>query len=281
MPGISPKRAGPVIAFLAAYPDTDDNALAERFGINPRTVRRAKEAYKWGSAMKLNINKIRRDAGLQPRAAIDQATVDDYADDLRAGTLFPPVTVYYDGTSYWLADGFHRVAAAIAAGLKSIHADVKQGDKRDAILFSVGVNTTHGLRRTNEDKRRAVMRLLDDPEWSAWSDREIARRCAVSDPFVGKLRPASICKPLADSSRTVSRNGTTYQQAIGQRAAVAEEPEPARRLFNMPMIIPSANGHHDAPWEPEPTVEAAVTPHDSDDSPCPHCRGTGKARDCL
>lgn len=61
---------------------------------------------------------------------------------------------------------------------------------RDAILFSVGVNSSHGLRRTNADKRRSVMRLLDDAEWSTWSDREIARRCGVSQPFVGNLRPS-------------------------------------------------------------------------------------------
>jgi hypothetical protein len=30
--------------------------------------------------------------------------------------------------------------------------------------------------------------LLTDNEWSAWSDREIARQCAVSQPFVSKLR---------------------------------------------------------------------------------------------
>jgi hypothetical protein len=39
--------------------------------------------------------------------------------------------------------------------------------ERDAILFSVSANGTHGQRRTNEDKRRAVLCLLNDPEWAA------------------------------------------------------------------------------------------------------------------
>jgi hypothetical protein len=39
---------------------------------------------------------------------------------------------------------------------------------------SVSANAPHGLRRTNADKRRAVVRLLEDTEWSQWADREIA-----------------------------------------------------------------------------------------------------------
>ncbi|HZF40417.1 MAG TPA: helix-turn-helix domain-containing protein [Blastocatellia bacterium] len=38
------------------------------------------------------------------------------------------------------------------------------------------------------DRRRAVLTLLNDAEWSRWSDREIARRCGVSPDTVGRLR---------------------------------------------------------------------------------------------
>ena len=55
-------------------------------------------------------------------------------------------------------------------------------------LYAVGANASHGLRRTNTDKRRAVVRLLRDYEWSKWSDREIARRCGVANSFVGNVR---------------------------------------------------------------------------------------------
>ncbi|HEV3448349.1 MAG TPA: hypothetical protein VG099_27180 [Gemmataceae bacterium] len=46
----------------------------------------------------------------------------------------------------------------------------------------------HGLPRTNADKRKAVLLLLADVEWSQWSDGQIARRCQVSQVFVSKLR---------------------------------------------------------------------------------------------
>src|SRR6185312_13903179 len=36
--------------------------------------------------------------------------------------------------------------------------------------------------------RRAVITLLNDEEWSGWSDREIARRCAVDNSTVSRIR---------------------------------------------------------------------------------------------
>ena len=72
---------------------------------------------------------------------------------------------------------------------------MRTGTLRDAVLFSVGANAAHGLRRTNADKRRAVETLLADAEWSAWSDREIARRCCVHHDMVAVAR-----KSLADSA---------------------------------------------------------------------------------
>ena len=66
------------------------------------------------------------------------------------------------------------------------------GSRRDAILYSVGANQAHGLRRSNADKRKAVMTLLGDEEWSQWSNREIGRRCGVSPEFVNRLRKSSL-----------------------------------------------------------------------------------------
>lgn len=137
----------------------------------------------------LNISEIRTDGGTQPRAQLNYATVEEYAESIEDGATFPPVEVMYDGSDYWLWDGFHRVESHKKAGCIAIRANIKQGTRRDAVLASVGANNSHGLRRTNDDKRRAVMTLLNDAEWVNWSDNEIARRCMVSQPFVSKLRP--------------------------------------------------------------------------------------------
>lgn len=175
----------------------------------------------------INIADIRTNGGTQSRAAINLDVVSDYAEALAAGETFPPLTVFFDGAAYWLADGFHRYEAYSRARIYEVPADVRQGSQRQAVLFSVGANASHGLRRTNDDKRRAVLTLLNDPEWAAWSDREIARQCGVGNKFVGDVRK-SICVPNTDSvERTVTRNGTTYQQNtanIGERQATREPP---------------------------------------------------------
>jgi hypothetical protein len=165
--------------------------------------------------VRLSLSQIRLDGGTQTRAGIDLAVANEYADAFRAGVKFPPVIVFHDGSTYWLADGFHRVTGADSVGLAEIEADVRQGTRRDAILFSVGANAVHGLRRTNADKRRAVETLLRDEEWRAWSDRVIAEKSGTSHPFVAKVRAEAVASGndyQMPEVRTVERNGVTYQQ---------------------------------------------------------------------
>jgi len=194
----------------------------------------------------IEISRIKTDGGTQPRVSLNQETVAEYRDAYKSGVKLPPVTLFFDGTSYWLADGFHRFWAARDAGLTEIYEDIQPGTLRDAILYSLSANAKHGLRRTNADKRKAVQTLLDDAEWSKFSDREIAKRCAVGYDLVADMRkshlpetidrrkshlPETIDRPQADT-RTVQRNGTTYQQRtanIGKQkpAEPGPEPEPA------------------------------------------------------
>lgn len=173
----------------------------------------------------LKLSQIRTDGGTQSRAGIDAAVVDDYAEAIRSGAVFPRVIVYFDGQTYWLADGFHRYHSHVKVGTPKIEADVRQGSRRDAVLFSVGANASHGLRRTNDDKRRAVMTLLDDEEWRRWNDVKIAEKCGVSSMFVGKVRKElSLNGLMMPSERTVERNGTTYQQNTATIGKSAPEP---------------------------------------------------------
>lgn len=184
------------------------------------------------------LSAIRTDGGTQARVQLDWLAVDEYAKAMKAGEQFPWPTLYWDGTDYWLADGFHRVAAAERAEIKELTCYVIEGNKRNALLYAVACNTAHGVRRTNADKRRAVLLLLEDKEWGKWSDSKIAHHAQVSIPTVGNIRKELSLRILEiDSPRLVERNGRTYEMntaTIGKRAdaAVVEaEPEPDN-IFN-------------------------------------------------
>jgi N6-adenosine-specific RNA methylase IME4 len=181
----------------------------------------------------LAVDLIRTDGGTQTRAALYENVVNDYATAIGEGAVFPPVVVFHDGETYWLADGFHRYGAHKQCGLVEIDAEIRQGTRRDAVLYSVGANSSHGLRRTNEDKRRAVLMLLEDSEWTRWSDNAIAEKCGVSHPFVGRIR-SSLVTVTSEPRTYTTKHGTVATMdtsAIGKAPALRLiDPHQAREI---------------------------------------------------
>jgi hypothetical protein len=175
-----------------------------------------------GTIIDIDLAAIRADTSAQPRASISTSKIDEYVERMIEGDAFPPLVVFYDGEVYWLADGFHRHAAAVRQGFYNFPCDVREGGLREAVLFSCGANAAHGLPRGNADKRRAVVKMLSDPQWSKWPQSDIAKHCAVSREFVNRvaaqLEPS--CDRSQDETREVTRGGTTYTQNtanIGKR----------------------------------------------------------------
>jgi hypothetical protein len=169
----------------------------------------------------IRLDLIQTDPDLQMReAGLDVGVVAEYAEALEAGAVFPAITVFFDGDAYWPADGFHRIAAAKKIGRETISADVHDGGKRDAVLHATGVNAKHGLRRTSADKRRAILTVLRDPEWSRMSDREIGKRCWVDHKTVGSVRREITGGEIPTTARAaaVVADGeipTVQQEAVG------------------------------------------------------------------
>jgi hypothetical protein len=159
--------------------------------------------------LRLGLDAIRADTGLQSRATMNDEAVAEYARLMREGDRFPPVTVFRDGEGIlWLADGFHRLAAARLAERRDIEAELRVGDRQAALLHSVGANARHGLNRTNEDKRRCILLLLQDAAWSTRSARWIARVCGVSQPMVTRVRDSN-SKVLNCSAKVATADGRT------------------------------------------------------------------------
>lgn len=184
----------------------------------------------------ISLGKIRTDGGTQMRVEINTDTMLEYRDKWKAGVAFGPIDVFYDGAAYWLADGFHRFYGAREAKKKEIPAKIHNGTVRDAILFACGANLSHGLKRTNADKRQSVMVLLEDSEWASWSDRQIADKCGVSHTFVASIRDELATVASSHNGqdelprRTKGKDGKMRPAKMPKRAAqavaVADDDEP-------------------------------------------------------
>jgi len=174
---------------------------------------------------KLKLSDIRTDGGTQPRSELDSERVEQMADQLHE---LPPVDVFMDGNTYWLADGFHRYNAHKMADADVIACNIHQGDLQAAQWFSYGANKTHdqaGLRRTNADKERAVRAALSHPKASSMSDRAIADHVGVSGETVRKYR--SSCQTLATENRT-GRDGKSYPATRTLASEIGEDDKPTK-----------------------------------------------------
>ena len=181
--------------------------------------------------MNIGLDKIRIDGGTQSRVKIDENVVAQYADEMLNGDLFPPVVLFHDGVDYWLADGFHRYFANKRINSPGISADVKEGSVRDAILHGIEANNKHGLRPTNEDKRKGVITMLKDIEWQDYSNREIANICGVSHTLVNAIRKELEAGKPSGNSSTVKVNSRIAKQPTPDPAVEFNEAEIERETL--------------------------------------------------
>ena len=171
----------------------------------------------------LPLHKIRIDGGTQMRDAFNQEMINDIAIAVRNGETVPDAVVFFDGITYWLADGFHRFHGYKQAEKGSMPCEVRQGNQRDAILYAAGANSAHGQRRSAQDKRKSVEAMLNDEEWAGKSDNWIAQTCRVGPHLVADVRRLR--------AQTSSENG---EQGEGQgeeetRTDTKGRKQPARK----------------------------------------------------
>ncbi len=176
---------------------------------NPGTNSRPVESLPESQSVEIPIEQIDLEAETRSRH-LNEDVANEYAELMKAGTVFPPILVYGEGDKFYLADGFHRVEAAKRSGQSVIQAYVRQGGRLQALESALGANEKHGLRRSNEDKRFAVDKALS--EFPARADRAIAVLCLVSPTFVGERRK------LNSQSSTVNVDSSN------------EEKEPPKRV---------------------------------------------------
>lgn len=179
--------------------------------------------------LRVPIDDLVIDQTVQLRARwLDQSTVQEYVVAMTNGSTFPPVVAFSDNGTLWLADGFHRVAAAKFLGRTEIEADVRTGSMQVAKVHAASANAINGKPMSRDEKQEAGKRLI---KLTSWSDREIARKLALNNGTVSKWRQALSVEKSTDTTEqvTVTRGGSTYTMDtsnIGKGKDAEPESEP-------------------------------------------------------
>lgn len=123
----------------------------------------------------------------------DATTVAEYAALMEQGVEFPPILIAEVGKNKKrvLVGGFHRLAAATKAKVKEIAVDFAPCRTAfDAELLAFSDNVSHGLNYTAEDKRQAILAILQTPTGKKLSNAAAANKLGVSDMTIKRYRDA-------------------------------------------------------------------------------------------
>lgn len=216
--------------------------------------------------LEIDLDDLVLDPALNLRDRLDDDTVTRYMD---AWGRLPPITVWEVEGRYLLADGFHRHAAAVTLGKRSMKAEVMQGTFSEALDYVAGANLFHGLPLSRSERRRAIeIRLRLHHERS---DRHLAEEMSVGRELVAKIR-----RQLIESNQIPA--GTTRVGADGKTYPALPK-DPGERLPRGPINVeqddPRDRGQTErdkAPWEsgedplpaPRKGTAAVAAPWDDD-----------------
>jgi len=175
--------------------------------------------------MQLDIERIKLDRGTQPRLNLDMDLVKDYAEKMRDGVEFPPVDVFFDGGEYILAAGFNRLHATKSNGNLTIECNLFTGTIRDAKFHAWKSNNTHGEKLKSGELRSILNQMLDDEEYSQWSNKKIAKELGVSSMTVGRVRVAreeQSKEPEPTQRKYIDKNGN---EKMMETSNIGKKPE--------------------------------------------------------
>jgi len=155
----------------------------------------------------LNLAVLRLDGDTQARLALSQEKVQEYAALMEDGEEFRPIDAFFDGSDYWLADGFHRYFATKANKKTAIAVTVHNGTLEDAQLFAFAANKGHGLHMSATDIRHCIVRMLEHPVWGGWTNAAIAKHVGTSKMTVGRVKAAMSEPEEPTEKKYVNKHG--------------------------------------------------------------------------
>ena len=207
----------------------------------------------------LAIDLITAISDMQMREGMKLEVIEEYQECFN-GKAWPfnePLVVFSDGETYWLADGFHRFEAAKRAKRGSVKCEIRDGTVDDAEDYAAGANRSHGLRRTNADKRKAVEWALECPRHAEKSNRAVADLCGVGEYLVRTIKKEK-CVLNAPPQESDTANSVSVENENDFSPPVEDEYEYIEKDENEPL----EDGEIDCGPVEEPPKEKAAKEQD-------------------
>jgi len=202
----------------------------------------------------LSVDLLRIDGDTQSRLAINEDAVGDYAGviaECNGSWALPPLDVFYDGTDYFMSDGFHRLLGAQRAKRGSVPCVVHNGTAMDARIFGMTANDKHGLRLSHAERRANVEWLLDNG--GNMTQKAIAEKAGASRRFVQKVvadrNPASIAGKVKFPKQEEAHDAPSTPSGGASADPLPKAVEPCGLIME-----PPTNGNGKPPKQYEPSA---------------------------
>lgn len=208
----------------------------------------------------LSIDLLTIDKGTQVRVKISEETVEDYAAKLEGSKGWPfdkPIVVFHDGTDYLVADGFHRTLAAQRVNRASVPCEVRKGTARDAVIFGMTANDTHGLRMSRADKRKCVEWLLDNG--GKMTQEKVAETAGVTRQTVSRIvaerKPENVTLLHSEKPKPPSKPPEQVAESTELMREVVETAKATAQRTGQPVVSRIAVDHD----EPEVSEKSSAS----------------------
>lgn len=137
----------------------------------------------------LRIVDVRADDRVKVRVRKSNERIDQLVALYEQGTQLPSLVVVQEGDIYWLADGFHRLAARKRLNYPFVSCDVYPGTLDTAAHLAATANRDgeeKSMQMEPADKKKAAQLLLR--HYPSWSNPRIAEKVGLTDKTVESLR---------------------------------------------------------------------------------------------
>ena len=122
-------------------------------------------------------------------ATLSDSVLESYLSVMAKTRTCKPLSACFDGTDYWVFDGYHRLAALQQLGINSCQVKLYKGSRRDALRRYIADKL-----RSKEPKpqtrvfRHCLQILRADAQWSVLPSKQLALLFGRKPVFFDTLR---------------------------------------------------------------------------------------------